>query len=100
MYNISVQVEVKAIEENKRILIEWRSGNETLTAVEWIFTLQADNTTFVSIINSSYSAAVVKQALVPLVDLQSCSAGLKAFLEHGIISNLILDHFPKNLWKH
>ena len=37
MYNISVQVDVKEVEKNKRILIDW--GNyDSVTTVEWIFT--------------------------------------------------------------
>src|SRR6266498_2607134 len=37
MYDASSQVTVKAIEQNKRILIEW-SGYGTPTTVEWTFT--------------------------------------------------------------
>src|SRR5436305_12413967 len=37
MYNASAQIAVKAIEENKRIFIEWPSYGTT-TQVEWIFT--------------------------------------------------------------
>ncbi len=35
MYNVSTQVLVKAIEQDKRILIEWSDPPNT---VEWIFT--------------------------------------------------------------
>src|SRR6187399_1998492 len=48
MYNHSVQVAVKAIEENKRILIEWGASGSPATTVEWIFTSRSDDTTFVS----------------------------------------------------
>src|SRR5437899_8828735 len=44
MYNASAQVNVQAIEANKRILIEW-SAFDRPTTVEWIFTPRADNTT-------------------------------------------------------
>jgi len=47
-YAVSSQVSVKAIEERKRILIEW-SGYGTPNLVEWIFTAREDDTTFVSI---------------------------------------------------
>src|SRR6266478_3733683 len=47
MYNISIQVSVKEIEEDKRILIEWE-GYGGPTTVEWVFTSRSDNTTFVS----------------------------------------------------
>src|SRR5215472_10521420 len=51
MYGVSSQVSVKAIEEQKRILIEW-SGYGTPNLVEWIFTALEDDTTFVSITNT------------------------------------------------
>jgi uncharacterized protein YndB with AHSA1/START domain len=38
MYSVSVQVNVKAIEENARILIDWSSQGRPATTVEWIFT--------------------------------------------------------------
>ena len=47
MYDHSVQVSVKAIEEIKRILIEWEAYG-TPTTVEWVFTSRADNTTLPS----------------------------------------------------
>ena len=53
MYHFSTLVSVKAIEEKKRILIEW-SGYGT-TMVEWIFTAPSENTTFVSITNTGFS---------------------------------------------
>jgi len=103
MYNVSVQVNVKAIEENKRILIEWGSAGETTTTVEWVFTPRVDNTTFVSVKNSGFGGdgdEVVKQALDSTSGFTIMLDGLKAYLEHGIILNLILDRFPKDLRKH
>ena len=100
MYNHSERISVKAIEQNKRILIEWSSPPTTM---EWIFTPRADNTTFVSITNYGFSGdgdEVVKQALDSTGGFTILLAGLKAFLEHGIILNLILDRFPKDLRKH
>lgn len=53
MYDLSIPVTVKAIERNKRILIEW--GNYGfMTTVEWIFTLYGGNATFVSITNAGF----------------------------------------------
>jgi len=46
MHNTSTEVTVKAIEPNKRILIEWGDADKR-TDVEWIFTARQDN--FVSI---------------------------------------------------
>ena len=54
MYDVSVQVIVKAIEKNKRIVIEW-SVHETPTTVEWLFAPRANNSTFVSVKNTGSS---------------------------------------------
>src|SRR5512146_543129 len=48
MYGAFADVTVKVVEPDKRILIEWSSGNAP-TTVEWVFTPRADQTTFVSI---------------------------------------------------
>src|SRR6266516_5058626 len=46
MYDMSIDVDVKEIKPNKRILIEW--GNyDAMTTVEWIFTPYENDTTFV-----------------------------------------------------
>src|SRR5437899_1627456 len=54
MYGFSIQVKVKAVEKNARILIEW-PGEIAPTTVEWLFTARPDGTTFVSITNSGFS---------------------------------------------
>jgi uncharacterized protein YndB with AHSA1/START domain len=99
MYNFSVQVSVKAIEQNRRILIEW-TGYEKPTTVEWIFTPLADNTTFVSITNTGFSGngdEIVEQAIGSTEGFAFVLAGLKALLEHNIILNLVSDRFPEGL---
>lgn len=48
------EVTVLAIEENKRILIEW-SGYGTRTQVEWTFTPLKESATFVSITETGFS---------------------------------------------
>jgi uncharacterized protein YndB with AHSA1/START domain len=99
MYNSSVQVNVKAIDQNKRILIEW-SAFGAPTTVEWLFTPRADNTTFVSITNTSFSGdgdEIIKQAIGSTEGFTLVLAGLKAFLEHNIILNLVSDRFPDRL---
>ena len=101
MYNSSAQVNVKIIDENKRILIEW-SGYGTPTTVEWLFTPHTDNTTFVSIAETGFSGngdEVVKQAMDSTEGFTLALVGLKALLEHNIILNLILDRFPGGLEK-
>src|SRR5688572_17760190 len=54
MYNVSAPITVKAIEPDRRILIEW-PGYSGQTTVEWLFTPQPDNTTFVTISESGFT---------------------------------------------
>ncbi|GHO76977.1 activator of HSP90 ATPase [Ktedonobacter sp. SOSP1-85] len=96
MYDVSSQVSVKAIEERKRILIEW-SGYGTPNLVEWIFTARQDDSTFVSITNTGFSGngdEQVQQAMASVEGFTLVLAGLKALLEHNIILNLVADRHP------
>ncbi len=94
MFDASAQVNVKSIESNKRILIEWP------TRVEWIFTSRPDNTTFVSITNTGFSGnedEVAKQAVGSTEGFTLVLCELKAFLEHNVRLNLVADRFPDGL---
>ncbi len=96
MYNSSTDVNVKAIEPNKRILVEWMAFEEP-TTIEWIFTSRPDNTTFVSITNSGFHGTeeeVAGQAIGSTEGFTIVLAELKALLEHNINLNLIADRFP------
>jgi uncharacterized protein YndB with AHSA1/START domain len=89
-------VSVLAIEQNKRILVEWL-GYGTPTTVEWIFTAPSENTTFVSITNTGFSGTGderVKQAISSTEGFTFVLSGLKAFLEHNILLNLVADRHP------
>ena len=100
MYNASAQVSVKAVERNRRILIEW-SGRGT-TTVEWLFTPRTDDTTFVSITHAGFSGdgdEVVKNAMDSVGAFTLVLCGLKALLEHEVILNLIADRSPERLLK-
>ena len=95
MYNASTMVTVKALEPGKRILIEWeaRSGRHT---VEWLFRPLAEGT-FVSITNEGFAGsgdAVAAEAMDSTQGFSLLLAGLKAYLEHGIRLNLVLDRKP------
>jgi uncharacterized protein YndB with AHSA1/START domain len=96
MYNISTQVTVLAIEEHKRILMEW-SGYGTPTRVEWIFTPLQEQATFVSITETGFSGngdERVKQAISSTEGFTIVLSGLKALLEHNITLNLVADRHP------
>lgn len=93
MYGASAQVDVKTIEENRRILIEW-DGGET---VEWLFTSRADDQTYVTIINTGFSGnqdEIVQKALDAVGGFTTLVCGLKAYLEHHIELNLVADKYP------
>jgi uncharacterized protein YndB with AHSA1/START domain len=95
-------VVVKAIEPNKRIVIEW-PGYSGLTTVEWTFAPQHDGTTFVSIAEAGFTGggdALVKQATDSTEGFCLVLAGLKAFLEHGVGLNLVADRFPMGIGEH
>lgn len=100
MYGVAAQVDVKAIEPNRRLVVEWGGAGEPTTTVEWTFTPLADNTTFVSITNSGFHGSgdeVVQQVIGGTEGFTLVLAGLKALLEHNIRLNLVLDRFPKGL---
>ena len=99
MYGASAQVNVKALEENKRILIEWPAEG-TATTVEWLFTPRADDTTFVSISEAGFSGnenEILEQVIGSTEAFTLVLAGLKALLEHDLVLNLVADRFPDGL---
>jgi len=103
MYGVSTEGNVKAIEENKRILIEWLSYDDKITTVEWLFTARTVNETFVVVTEAGFRGngdEIVKYALDSTGGFTLVLAGLKAFLEHNINLNLVSDKSPDNLVKH
>jgi len=99
MYDVSVEVDVKEIEANKRIVIEWGNYGE-MTQVEWMFTPYGDDATYVTITNSGFQGdgdKVMKDALDSTGGVTWVLAGLKALLEQGVELNAIEDAFPKGL---
>jgi len=99
MYDLKVDVDVKSIEPNRRIVVDWSSG-EAPTTIEWGFTPYSADTTFVSITNSGFTGdgqAITKQALDSTEGFTFVLAGLKAYLEHGVQLNLVADRHPGGL---
>ncbi len=102
MYGISIPVTAKAIEPNKRIVIEW-PGHNSPTTVEWAFSLQKDGTTFVGITEAGFTGAgdeLVKQVTDSIQGFSLVLAGLKALLEHNVRLNLVPDRYPKGIEEH
>ena len=99
MYNLSALVNVKTIEPNQRILIEW-PGYSGPATVEWTFAPQKDGTTFVSITEASFTGngdELMKQLADSTQGFTLVLAGLKALLEHGIYLNLVADRYPEEI---
>ncbi len=102
MYDISIEVDVKEIELNKRIVVEW--GNHgSMTTVEWIFTPYETDKTYVTITNSGFQGdgdKVVNDALDSKGGFTWVLAGLKALMDHNLELNAIADAYPKGLKEH
>ena len=102
MYGISIPVTAKAIEPNKRIVIEW-PGHNSPTTVEWVFSPQKDGTTFVGITEAGFTGAgdeLVKRVTDSIQGFSLVLAGLKALLEHNVRLNLVPDRYPKGIEEH
>jgi uncharacterized protein YndB with AHSA1/START domain len=101
MYGFSAEATVKALERNKRILVEWPAYGAP-TDIEWVFMPRPDETTFVSITNSGFSGSPREIATLAVGSTEGFSfvlAGAKALLELGIQLNLVRDRFPDGLPK-
>ncbi|HJQ26926.1 MAG TPA: SRPBCC family protein [Blastocatellia bacterium] len=97
MFGLAAEVSVKAVEANRRILIEWSSSGGKPTTVEWLFEPRADDATFVTITESGFRGdgdEVVSQAIGSQGGFAFLLAGLKAYLEHDVVLNLSADHAP------
>jgi uncharacterized protein YndB with AHSA1/START domain len=94
MYGVSATVRGKAVNLDKRILVE---RGDPHRAVEWLFTPRADNTTLVSISEWGFHGSddeVVAQALDSRGGFTIVLAGPKALLEHDVVLNLVANQYP------
>lgn len=102
MYNFSTNVLAKEILLDKKISIEWFT-TELPTTVDFDFKTLSDGSTFVTIKHYGFDKTgdelleVIKDSTGGFTIVL---AGLKAFLEHNIDLNLILDKFPKEIMQH
>jgi len=101
MYGHHTEVDVKAIEENRRILVEW-NGPKDPSLVEWTFEARDRDDTFVIVKNWGFKGEadkIVSEAINATGGFSFLLAALKAFLEHDIELNVVLDHDPEALVK-
>ena len=92
--DISTDVRVLEVAENERILIEWDVDSDNPTTVEWTFVPRPDDTTFVKVVNQGFSGdgdKIVNQALDSTGGFSIVLTAAKAYLEHGIVLNIVLD---------
>ena len=102
MYGFSLNVVVKAVEANRRILVEWSGAGQPPTTIEWSFRARPDGTTYVTVANYGFPGdveQVAKQAIGSTEGFTFLLAGAKAWLEHGIQLNLVRDKYPDGLPK-
>ena len=76
---------------------------EPTTTVEFKFKTLSDGSTFVTVTECGYDKTG-EELLIAVKDstggFTTVLDGLKAFLEHGINLNLIVDKFPKEIAQH
>lgn len=99
-HDVSIEVSAKAVERNKRVLIEW-PGYTGPTEVEWTFQALPDGTTFVRVQESGWTDTDADKLVRYVADSTQgftlMLAGLKALLEHDIRLNLTTDRYPKGV---
>ena len=97
MYGVGDDVKCLALTPNARIEIEWNSTAPN--RVTWEFLPHAGNT-FVRIINTGFSGdpgSIASKIIDSTQGFNLVLAGAKAWLEHGIELNLVLDIHPAGL---
>lgn len=95
MFDVETTVNVKAVEINRRIEIEW---DDPACSVEWEFESYPDGTTLVKISNWGFSGSeesTVAQAIDSKGGFTMVLSALKALLEHNVQLNLVADQFPQ-----
>jgi uncharacterized protein YndB with AHSA1/START domain len=102
MYDVTVTVIPRTVEPGRRIVIEWPGDPEPRT-VEWTFESLGPDATFVRIVEHNFTASgaeLVRQIADSTGGFTLVLAAAKAWLEHGLILNLVADRFPKGIGEH
>jgi len=98
MYDVLVDVTIKVVEPNRRIVIAW-PGYSGPTTVEWTFAPHPDGT-FVGITETGFTGGhdeLLKYVADSTQGFTLMLAGLKALLEHNVRLNLTTDRYPKGI---
>lgn len=95
MYGAGTDVMVKALEPDRRILIDWDVDSDP-TEVEWTFAARGGET-WVEVFNRGFAGTPdeqVAKALDSTGGFALVLAGAKIWLEHGIEPRFVLDRHP------
>lgn len=96
MYGVGTDVIVKAVDPNRRILIDWDVDSDP-TEVEWRFEARGEQT-WVTVENRGFSGPPEEQtgkALDSTGGFTLVLAGAKIWLEHGIDPRFVVDRHPE-----
>lgn len=95
MYGVGTDVVVRAVEPDRRILIDWDIDSDP-TEVEWRFEARGDET-WVTVENRGFngsSEAQAGKALESTGGFALVLAGAKIWLEHGVEPRFVIDRHP------
>ena len=95
MYGVGTDVVVKALERDRRILIDWDVDSDP-NEVEWRFEARGEET-WVTVENRGFSGSPGQQAGKALDSTGGFTlvlAGAKIWLEHGIDPRFVVDRHP------
>ena len=96
LYEASTKVRVLALEQDRRIYVEWDIDSDSPSRVEWTFEDRADDGTYVSVVNSGFDRDaddVIDQIVDSTGGFALVLAAAKVYLEHGISLNIVADRF-------
>lgn len=91
-----IEVNVQEIEPGALIRIKWGEDGKFST-VEWKFTSQPDQATFVEITETGFAGSpdeIVAKAIDSAGGFNQVLIAAKALLEHGVEINVVKDHAP------
>jgi uncharacterized protein YndB with AHSA1/START domain len=100
MYGVSTVVQVRDVEQSRRIVFDW--GSETPTTVEFRFTPWGDrgDATYVEVTEAGFEAegdALVARVADSTAGFTIVLCAAKALLEHDIVLTLVRDAHPKDV---
>jgi uncharacterized protein YndB with AHSA1/START domain len=96
MYGVHADVRVREVEPNRRILMDWGDEESGYTEVAWTFEPRGEHT-FLRVVNSGFAGAdeaQISAALDSMGGFSLVTAALKAWLEHGIVLEVVGDRHP------